>query len=174
MRTVVITFLLVFWLLTGYAQGNVKFESTAGVGTFSYFVGLVKVDPGPGWKGYNLPREPGTGFLISTSNGLSIFDFFHVGIGTGYAKINKTSGLMLFADLRADFSKKKPFAMFLYINPGYSHFWNQYEGGTGTALFDIGLGTRLKVLAKSKALLSLGLLSMQQNTYVSAKLGFTF
>jgi len=97
----------------------------------------------------------------------------HVGIGAGYANFSKTSGMMLFGDIRVDFSKK-PFAVFAYVNPGYSHFWNQYDGGTGTAMIDFGLGARYNVFRKSKVLLSFGLLSMQQNSYIPVKLGYTF
>lgn len=155
------------------AQDKVKFESTVSVGTFSYFISLVMVKPGPNWKGDYLPREPGTGIILSTINGINISENFHFGAGISYANIKGTSGLLILGDIRADFSKK-PFSLFLYINPGYSHFWNQYEGGTDTGMFDFGIGGRYKVLKKSKALFSIGLLSMQMNSYVTAKLGYTF
>lgn len=167
-------FFLVITFLSAQSQGNIRFESTVNAGTVTYFTGLVMVDPGEGWQGYYLPREAGTGIQLTSSNGISISDNFHLGVGAGYAYISKTSGLMLFADLRADFSRRKPFAMFAYFNPGYSHFWNQYDGGTGTAMLDFGLGVRYKVMAKSKIMLSAGLLSMQMNTYISMKLGYTF
>ena len=165
--------MLAFTFQTCFSQGKIKFESTASIGTFSFLTGLVMVDPGPGWEGYNLPREQKTGIQAATINGISISDFFHIGIGAGYANFSKTSGMLLFADLRADFSKK-PFALFAYANPGYSHFWNQYDGGTGTAMFDFGLGARYNVFSKSKVIFSFGLLFMQQNSYIPVKLGFTF
>lgn len=173
MRNTLLIVLLTFVFQTCFSQGKIKFESTASIGTFSFLTGLVMVDPGPGWEGYNLPREQKTGIQAATINGISISEFFHIGIGAGYANFDKKNGLMLFGDIRADFSKK-PFAVFAYANPGYSHFWNQYDGGTGTAMFDFGFGARYKVLQKSKALISVGLLSMQQSTYISVKLGYTF
>jgi len=165
--------MLAFTFQTCFSQGKIKFESTASIGTFSFLTGLVMVDPGPGWEGYNLPREQKTGIQAATINGISFSEFLHIGIGAGYANFSKTSGMLLFADLRADFSKK-PFALFAYANPGYSHFWNQYDGGTGTAMFDFGLGARYNVFSKSKVILSFGLLFMQQNSYIPVKLGFTF
>ena len=173
MRNFILIFMLAFGFLTSKAQENIKFESTASIGTFSFLTGLVMVDPGPGWEGYNLPREQKTGIQAATINGISISEFFHIGIGAGYANFDKKNGLMLFGDIRADFSKK-PFALFVYANPGYSHFWNQYDGGTGTAMFDFGFGARYKILEKSKALISVGLLCMQQSSYISVKLGYTF
>lgn len=173
MRNAFLTVFLLLNYLAVHAQDKIRFRSTVNIGTFSYFTSLVMVDPGPGWNGYNLPRHPGTGIRVSITNGICISDLFHIGIGAGYANFSGISGMMLFGDIRADFSKK-PFAIFAYVNPGYSHFWNQYEGGTGTAMFDFGLGARHKIFAKSYALLSIGLLSMQQNTYISVKLGYTF
>jgi hypothetical protein len=173
MKNTILFLLLTISYLTSSAQDKVKFESTASFGTFSYFVALVMVKPGPNWKGYYLPREPGTGILLTSTNGISVYENFHFGAGVSYANIRGTSGLMIFGDIRADFSKK-PFSMFLYINPGYSHFWNQYEGGTDTGMFDFGIGGRHIIFGKSKVLFSIGLLSMQMNSYISAKLGYTF
>ncbi|NOU46097.1 MAG: hypothetical protein HOO86_03440 [Bacteroidales bacterium] len=173
MKKMIILLLLTISYLICDAQEKVKFESTASVGTFSYFLALVMVDPGPNWRGYYLPREPGTGLLLTSTNGIRVFENFHFGVGISYANFRAISGLMIFGDIRADFSKK-PFSMFLYVNPGYSHFWNQYEGGTDTGMFDFGIGVRHKIFVKSKVLFSIGLLSTQMNSYLSSKLGYTF
>ena len=173
MNKTILLLILAISYLTLNAQNKIKFESTAGVGSFSYFTSLVMVKPGPNWQGYYLPREPSTGILLTSTNGICVSENFHFGAGISYANIKGTSGLIIFGDIRADFSKK-PFSLFLYVNPGYAHFWNQYEGGTSTGMFDFGIGGRQKVFKKSKVLLSVGSLSMQMNSYISAKLGYAF
>jgi len=70
MKYRLIILILTFCSLTGFSQGNIIFESTASIGTFSFLTGLVMVDPGPGWEGYNLPREQKTGMLVTTTNGI--------------------------------------------------------------------------------------------------------
>lgn len=173
MKKYVLFALLIICYLIGFSQNRAKFESTINVGSLTYFVSLVMVKPGENWQGYYLPREPGTGILIASSNGFCLRENFHFGVGVGYANIKGISGLMVNGDIRIDFSKK-PFSTFLYINPGYSHFWNQYKGGTDSMLFDFGFGGKFKVINSKNVMISVGLLSMQMNTYFTSKVGFTF
>lgn len=177
MEKIFFLIILTISTLIGNSQEKIKFETTAGVGTFSYLFGFVEVYPFYGID-YDLPRTGKTGIQVSISNGINIKEKLHFGLGTGYGNYNGINGLMVFSDMRIDFSKK-PFAVFLYLDPGYSHFWSQYAKnnsgrGTGTFMVDFALGARYKVFNTRKALISTGLLLMQQNIYIPLKLGFTF
>jgi hypothetical protein len=177
MKKYIFAIIMIISTLISNAQEKIKFESTASVGSFSYFFGFVDVCPFYGSE-YDLPRTGKTGIQVSISNGICIKDKLHFGLGIGYANYDGINGLMGFSDNRIDFSKK-PFAMFFYFDPGYSHFWSQYAlnnsgGGTGTFMIDFGLGARYKVFNTRKAIISTGLLLMQQNIYIPLKLGFTF
>lgn len=176
-------FLLIFSCLISSAQ-KIKFENTVRIGSFTYFFGIVDVNPFYGID-YNLPRTNKTGFSISNASGIVINDKFHFGVEVGYANYLEPispfgiSGLIALSDIRIDFSKKKPFTMFFYFDPGYSHFWNPYAinnsgNGTSSFLLDFGLGARYKVFDTRKALISTGILLMQQNIYIPLNLGFTF
>jgi hypothetical protein len=97
-----------------------------------------------------------------------------LGIGAGLGRIKAIHGILLFADMRLDFSRK-PVSMFAYLNPGYSHYWNSYyHGGIGSVMTDIGLGLRCKELLGGRLLFSAGLLFSHANGYFSSKVGFTF
>ncbi len=155
-----------------YAQRTSRFESSFFVEKLTYFIHGRTVDAGPDWKGYYLPAQA-NGFRLTSINGWVFKEMVHTGLGLSYARIAGINGMMAFADLRADFSTKR-FTPYFYLNPGYSHFWNQYEGGTATFLFETGLGVGYRLKGKSRILASVGLLGMQQKGYLTGKIGCTF
>ncbi|WP_420155150.1 hypothetical protein [Siphonobacter sp.] len=163
--------ILIFSSLS-YAQRTSRFESSLFVEKLTYFIHGRTVDAGSDWKGYYLPAQA-NGFRLTSVNGWVFKEIIHTGLGLSYARIAGIKGMMAFADLRADFSTKC-FTPYFYLNPGYSHFWNQYEGGTATFLFETGLGASYRLKGKSRILASVGLLGMQQKGYLTGKIGCTF
>ncbi len=155
------------------AQNEVTFESTLAVEYFNHLFTGLKADINEDWKGYKLPQDS-QGFKITSLNGIVKNQSLHIGLGLSYARLAQINGALGFVDLRFDFSRKR-FAPYLYLNPGYSHFWNQYEGGTGSFNWENGLGARYRIRNKSSILASLGLAFMQQSsTFMTTKIGYTF
>ncbi|MDQ1090033.1 hypothetical protein [Siphonobacter sp. SORGH_AS_1065] len=166
-------FTLFFNPSVALAQQSLKFESTLAVEYFSHLTTMLQVDPGPGWKGYYLP-EDSQGFKITSMNGIVKNQSLHIGLGLSYARLAQVDGALAFVDMRFDFSKKR-LAPYFYLNPGYSHFWNQYEGGTGSFNWENGLGARYRIRGKSSVLASVGLAIMQQGSmFLTTKVGYTF
>ncbi len=168
------TFVLTFVSGTiAQAQQRIKFESTLAVEYFNHLTTTLQVDPGPDWKGYYLP-EDSQGFKVTSTNGIVKNESLHVGLGLSYARLAQINGVLGFADLRLDISRKR-FAPYLYLNPGYSHFWNQYEGGTGGFNWENGLGGRYRIKNTGSILASAGLAFMQQGSiFFTTKVGYTF
>ena len=154
----------------GYAQ---KFQSRAAIGSFTYGVGIMTVKPGPGWKGYFLPRRNEVGVLLTTSNGFVFDSLIYLGIGVSYARYASFNGILASVDFVVDFEKQKRKGEFLYMSPGFSHFWNLYPGGTSTGLFELGLGYRWLLSHGHHLRFSIGLMGMQQSTFIAGRIAYT-
>ncbi|PMD90349.1 hypothetical protein BWI97_22935 [Siphonobacter sp. BAB-5405] len=172
MKWLYTSIVMVLFSSLSYAQRTSRFESSLFVEKFNYFIRGRTVDPSPDWKGDYLPPQA-NGFRLTSVNGWVFKEMIHAGLGLSYARIAGINGMMAFADLRADFSTQR-FTPYFYLNPGYSHFWNQYEGGTATFLLETGLGAGYRLKGKSRILASVGLLGMQQKGYLTGKIGCTF
>lgn len=159
--------------ISSFAKWPIKFENSLGAGSFTYIQSAGRVDVGPEWKGFDLPRNNGTGFQLFTNNGVKAFDRIHAGIGLGYANYEGTSGALITANLAVDILKTK-LRPFVYANTGYSHFWNQYSGGKGSDVFELGIGSRYKLPGKHSVFISAGNQIMHMNFYMTVKAGFTF
>jgi hypothetical protein len=159
--------------LAAFAKLPVKFESSLGVGLYNYIHAAGNVDPGPDWKGYPLPRG-GSAFQVFTNNGFVAFNRLHANIGLGYANYDGVNGGLAMANLAFDILTKPKLTPFVYANAGYSHVWNQYSGGTGSEVFELGLGGRYKLPGKHAVFLSGGSMVQHLNFYLGVKAGFTF
>lgn len=140
---------------------------------FIYNYTTIQVEPGPGWKGYNIDDESnGVGF--SCSNGISIFNNkLYTGVGFGYLNFKSIQGYSLYADVNYSPFKSKV-NPFLNLNVGYSHLNNQYENGTRTGLVNIGAGLNFN-LNKTRAIyLQSGLMFTQQAMLLPITLGLKF
>lgn len=62
----------------------------------------------------------------------------------------------------------------LNIKVGYDHIWNQYEGGTGTALGEFTAGIDYKLSEKLNMFLKSGMLFTQQAFFIPIKIGIRF
>ena len=57
---------------------------------------------------------------------------------------------------------------------GYSHIWNQYENGTGTALGEFGFGLNYRLTENIDIYAKSGFLITQQSLLIPIRLGFRF
>lgn len=116
----------------------IKLES----GYMHYLTNIVTVEAAPGWKGYYLHNKQ-NGFDVNAMYGWDFNEYLYVGLGTGYLNFQGTQGVSTFSDVDIYVSNS-------YVNPyfniklGYSHIWNQYDGGRGTFLGQFGLGVNFK------------------------------
>jgi hypothetical protein len=62
----------------------------------------------------------------------------------------------------------------LNFRAGYSHIWNQYEGGTGTPLIEPGIGVAYRLKNKNSLLLRTSLVVTQQVAFFAVRLGLSF
>jgi hypothetical protein len=156
-----------------FAKLPIKFESSLGVGAYSYIHAAGNVDPGPDWKGDFLPQQ-GSAFQVFTNNGFVAFKRLHASIGLGYGNYNGVNGGLAMANLAIDMFTKPRLTPFAYAGVGYSHVWNQYSGGSGSDVWELGLGGRYKLPGKHSVFLSAGSQIQHLNFYLGVKAGFTF
>lgn len=85
-------------LITGFKsytqiQYSMKFET----GYLIFKRHTIQIDPGPGWKGYNLKGHDGCN--LNVINGIKFNDKIFVGVGIGYSNFNGSSGISAYSDL---------------------------------------------------------------------------
>jgi hypothetical protein len=154
-----------------YAQKTPTYFS-ADFGYLAYRFNTVDVDPGPNWKGYYLSNRDG--FDFKANAGLILKDRYNVGIGLSYLNFEGVNGLGSYADLGVAILKNRKLTPIIYWNLGYSHLWNQYAGGTGTFLSDLGLRVNYKISQKHSIQASTGLFNTQQSFIRPYRLGIVF
>lgn len=166
--------LLSIVLVAPHAHGQkIKVEHTLGVGTFTFANGAARVEPGPDWKGYPLPRNNKTGIQVAAGSGLRLFSRLHVGANVAYVRYDGINGMLAYGTLAVDVLKTK-FTPFLMAEPGYSHFWNQYDGGWGELMLNLGGGVRYRLDNRHIVSISAGSLWMQMNAYMGLKAQLSF
>jgi hypothetical protein len=79
-----------------------------------------------------------------------------------------------YADLGLAILKKRNFTPIVYWNIGYSHLWNQYAGGTGTFLSDLGIRLKYQISPKLAIQASTGLFNTQQSFIRPYRIGVVF
>ncbi len=161
-------FLLIVVVFNTKAQINysVKIES----GFVKFMNNTVQIDPGPGWQGYYL-NEGQNGIDINLINGLTIFnERLFLGIGLGYQNFIGIDGISVFSDIEY-LPLKSRFTPLLDLKIGYDHIWNQYDGGKGTALTELGIGASFKMTEKLNIYLISGLILTQQSSLIPVRIG---
>jgi hypothetical protein len=155
--------------LKGYGQINysIKIET----GFLKYRYNTIRVDPGPNWKGYYLNGE--NGIDLNFINGLYYKKKLFAGIGLGYLNFEGINGLSLFSDLEY-LPLKSKLSPLINLKIGYSHIWNQYENGTGTALSELTIGLNYRMTEKIDMYIKSGFLLTQQSSLIPIRLGFRF
>lgn len=138
---------------------SIKLET----GFFKYKYNTIQVDPGPNWKGYYLYEENGVDLNIT--NGIKYKEKLYAGIGIGYLNFEGINGLSIFSDFEY-LPLKTRLKPFINLKIGYSHIWNQYENGTGTALGEFCLGLNFRLTKKIDIYTKSGFLMTQQSLLI--------
>ncbi len=128
------------------------------------------MDAGPGWKGYYLAEDQ-DGIDIHVINGIHFSNGkAFIGLGLGYQNFKGTPGFSLFGDLSFRFLRSD-LSPILHLKVGNDHIWNQYEGGTSTALVELGLGLDYKLSEKLHIYIQSGFLYTQQSKLLPLRVG---
>lgn len=170
--TVRIPLLLILFLIQGLVYSQVKYSGKFEAGYLNYQHQLVMVDadPGSGGKGYYLNNKQ-DGIDLNLINGVAAFDNrLFTGVGLGYQNYEGISGFAVFGNFEYIPLKSK-LSPIIEIKIGYDHIWNQYEGGTGTALSEIVAGINYKLSDKVAIYLKSGMLFTQQSSLIPIRIG---
>lgn len=168
-RYIVSSFIFLIVSSKGYCQTDYSIKAETGFIKFLY--NPIIVEAAEGWKGYNLDSKNGIDLTIS--NGLLFKKKTYTGIGVSYLNFEGTNGLSVYSDF--DFiSIKRKMAPLGYVKIGYSHLWNQYENGTGTALVEFGYGYNFQATDNIAIYLKTGILLTQQSFLIPIRFGVRF
>ncbi len=172
MNRIAIIFVVIFTMIgIGVkAQRRINYSVKAEIGHLKFQNLTIDIDPGPNWKGYHLSGK--NGFDINIVNGISYKKIF-VGIGLGYLNFEGTNGLSIFSDIEY-LPLNTKLTPLINLKIGYSHIWNQYEKGRGTAMGEFGLGLNYRLSGKVSIFIKSGFLKTQQSLLIPIKLGFRF
>lgn len=164
-------FVLIFivWGSKGNAQMNYSIKAETGFLKYQY--NIVQVDPTPNWKGYNLYEQ--NGIELNIVNGLDYKNKLLAGVGLGYLNFGGINGLSVFSDFEY-LPLKTRLSPLMNLKIGYSHIWNQYENGTGTALGEFCLGLNFRMIEKIEIYTKSGFLMTQQSLLIPIRLGMRF
>jgi hypothetical protein len=151
---------------------QVRYAGKVEAGYLSFQRHMVRVDPGPEWKGYYL-QEGQNGFELNAAQGVRFRDRLFAGIGAGYMNFNGVHGVSLFLNTQLAITKR---TLRPVINTrfGYSHLWNQYADGTGTLMAEATAGMEYVISKRYSVHLSAGMLVMQQSLLYPLRVGFVF
>jgi hypothetical protein len=170
MKTIIkisLILLAILIVFKGYSQTVYSFKAESGF--INYRTNIVSVKPGPGWKGYYLDGQ--NGFDLNVINGIKHKEKLYAGIGVGYLNFEGINGVSLFTDFEYLPLKKNALRPLFNFKIGYSHIWNQYENGTGTALAEFGFGLNYKLNEKLDIYVKTGFLFTQQSLLIPIKIG---
>ncbi len=165
----------IFLLLALYyvAKSQINYSGKIETGYMKFLNTTIQVDPGPNWKGYNLNEEQ-NGIDFNVINGLTFLNKkVFAGLGLGYMNFEGTNGVSVFADIEY-LPLKTRFTPLLNLKLGYDHIWNQYDGGTGTMLGEVGVGVNYKLTEKFNLYLKSGMLLTQQSSLIPITIGLRF
>ncbi len=167
-----LTFILITILICskGYSQTNFSIKAESGYSIYHFKT--VDVDPGPDWKGYNLDGEE-NGIDFNIIGGVHIKNKLFAGIGMGYLNFEGIDGLSIFSDFEY-LPLKTKLTPILNLKIGYTHIWNQYDNGTGTALGELCVGVNYRLNAMFDIYAKSGFTATQQSLLIPIRLGFRF
>ena len=98
---------------------------------------------------------------------------YFAGIGIGYVNFEGINGFSIFSDFEYCPLETK-LTPLLNVKVGYSHIWNQYENGTGSAIGELGAGVKYKLTEKIGIYIQSGFLMTQQSFLVPIRIGINF
>ncbi len=160
---------ILFAAQEGYSQVNYSIKAETGFLTYQF--NTIDVDPGPNWKGYYLDGE--NGFDLSITNGIEYKEKLYAGVGVGYLNYEGINGFSVFSDFEY-LPLKRRLSPLVNLKIGYNHIWNQYEGGTGTALGELGIGVNYKLTDRFGIYAKSGVLMTQQSLLIPIRIGLRF
>ncbi len=172
MKTTIILLLFLLGYINAFGQKNITYSKKIEVGYDLFLFRTLHVDPGPGWRGYNLDEEQ-NGFELNFINGVTAYDHFFAGAGAGYLNFEGIHGVSIFGNLEY-WPLKKRFSPIMVLKIGYDHIWNQYDGGRGSARVEFGLGVNYRINEKLNIYIQSGMLLTLQSNLLPFKLGFRF
>ncbi len=167
--------LVLLTFITIDLHSQVKYSGKVESGFLMYRFRLINydMDPGYDWKGYNLDQKQ-DGIDLNLINGISLFEKrLFAGAGIGYQNFEGINGITVFGDIEY-LPLKSRLTPLLNIKIGYDHIWNQYDGGTGTALGEFTAGINYKLNEKLNVFLKSGILFTQQSSLVPIRIGIGF
>ena len=153
----------------GYSQ--LSYSIKAETGFLKYGTKTVDIDPGPGWKGYNLRGE--NGIDLNVINGIDFNRKLFAGIGIGYLNFEGIHGLSIFSDLEY-LPLKTRLTPLINLKIGYSHIWNQYENGTEDALGELCFGLNFRLTERIDLYTKSGFTMTQQSLLIPIRIGVRF
>lgn len=133
---------------------------------------LVRVDPGPGWRGYYL-EDAQQGFSISTVHGIAIKHHVFIGLGLSYLNFQGIHGYSIFGNFNYQILKRKVSPL-IGMKLGSSHIYNQYDSGTRTPFFELNGGFNVYISEKQSLYMKSGITVTQQCSFIPITLGYQF
>lgn len=167
--------LFIVWLIAimavNQAHTQIAYSIKAETGFLKYQYNIIEIEPGPGWKGYNLYEENGIDFNIV--NGIDFKNKLFAGIGVGYLNFEGINGLSVFTDFEY-LPLKTRLTPLINLKIGYSHIWNQYENGTGTSLVELCVGLNYRLNEQMAIYAKSGFTTTQQSLLIPIRIGIRF
>jgi hypothetical protein len=152
-----------------HCTARIKFIGKLETGYLNYRYNYVTVDPGPNWKGYNLDNEE-NGIDLNIAGGIRYRNRASATVGIGYLNFEGINGVSSFINIDYSLLKTR-LSPFINLRGGYSHIWNQYAGGTGTSLFEPGIGFNYRISNRLHVYIQSGLLFTQQSYFIPIRIG---
>lgn len=150
---------------------QIKYSGKIETGYIKFIGNTIDVEPGPNWRGYYIENEDGVD--LNLINGIKLRNKIFMGVGVGYLNFEGKEGFSILTDFEY-LPLKKRFTPLLNMKIGYNHIWNQYENGTESMLFEMGLGLNCKLYRNTGIYLQSGFLMTQQSFLIPLRLGFRF
>lgn len=151
------------------ASAKLKFSKKVELAYLKYHYNYVTVDPGPGWKGYNLNNRQ-NGINLNLVYSYNFKDRLYTGIGIGYLNFEGINGVRVFADIEYHILGTR-LTPTIGIRTGYNHIWNQYEGGTPGGSLEPAIGASYKFKSRYRVFVQSGMLTMQQSYFTPIRVG---
>jgi hypothetical protein len=163
---------LCLWILLAHkVEAQVSFWGKLEGGYLGFQHATIDIDPGPGWQGMYLETS---GLEVSVTGGLSFASqHLFAGLGMGYLNFQCVHGILAFTDFEY-LPLKKRISPLVNLRLGYSHLWNQYEGGTGTLLASVGAGVNYRMTSRLSLYLKSGVMITQQALLLPATIGLRY
>ncbi|WP_316795660.1 hypothetical protein [Pedobacter agri] len=165
-------FSLIFGLVCLAGNAQIKYTGKVEIGRQIFLSRPIRVDPGPGWRGYQLNNNQ-SGLDLSIINGISFKNNLRLGFGVGYLNYEGINGYSFFGDLEFATSKDKVSPLF-NLKIGQSHINNQYDNGSTDSFVDFGAGIEYRISKKIGLQVKAGFRFVHQSIFLPIRIGARF